>query len=34
VTAGAATLLWLATRPGRTGLVVWAGGTTTVVGAD
>jgi FAD:protein FMN transferase len=25
---------WLGTRPGRTGLVVWADGTTSVVGAD
>jgi FAD:protein FMN transferase len=25
---------WLGTRPGRTGLVVWADGTTSVVGGD
>ena len=31
---GADAARWLAARPGRTGLVVWADGTTTVVGAD
>ena len=25
---------WLAMRPGRTGLVVWADGTASVVGGD
>jgi thiamine biosynthesis lipoprotein len=25
---------WLGRRPGRTGLVVWADGTTSVVGGD